>query len=953
MWFPGRLEKEVQLAERDKLYGHLPRLIRAAFASEDLFRCGLVVAKNEHDQEILSEDKPLDPNYINWIRTGFPRGLENGHPETLLYLMLRHAALLEQARAGLSILQQRGLINKKAAYERELVKITADEPTVFEYLDQRVPGLTGQLTLKEYLNRPKTGPMTPQERIVRDFRDALGVLESLSSAELERLFTETLDVCAYRLDAWITALATKRLAAMREAQPLGSYVGAYGFVEKLKPFPPGERNEVAIEGEGAVTSYTYNGGYVCAPSMTHAAAAAVLRSAYMTRSGEQRRPYAVNLSSARVRTALWLLDSVREGQPLGAALGYLFERGLHDGGLDRFIDDFRGKYPIIANRMADSGEPAESVAARNVVDGYALVQDWRANGTAPWADIGPSEAVIAVVRSVDDSLDALADLLTAEAVYQLVGGSVEGAGASLDAMAKGAHPPDPQIARGLRGGTAIIHRVALVLGNTPPLGDEWPLATRRAQVEPLLDAWAGRILGDPSRVIARVSLRGQPDRRVTLRDLGLRPLDILVLAVDEAPNGADSELDRRVIAVAASQTVPAPAPDEWIGIQYDPPELAADERSFLEVLEIARAIRDVVRHARPLAAKDLLVPEEAFDVEARGAGLRRAELQDRADKALASLTDTIGRLDAALGPLDDQGHPTGGGDLRGALQAASLLGVPSAFPPLTDDGLLESALSVRTELKGRHRAAVAAKKPEQGIRNVFGRDVMLLPRFNPASADELAQALANEPHLGADAETTVTQWLAQAARVRRPLGDWRLLSLYRGTFEGPAPVPKIVQLPFAAGARWVGLPFRDPGEKPPPAGRVSIALVDSAPPTAHQAWAGLLLDEWVELIPNAREDAGVVFHYDRPGSEAPQAVLLAVPPGEDDAWHQDLLIRIVRQTIENARLRGFDGEWKRSGGELGHAFYGNPWLPMMVMADNPEDETIATSFTGCLERKES
>jgi hypothetical protein len=37
----------------------------------------------------------------------------------------------------------------------------------------------------------------------------------------------------------------------------------------------------------------------------------------------------------------------------------------------------------------------------------------------------------------------------------------------------------------------------------------------------------------------------------------------------------------------------------------------------------------------------------------------------------------------------------------------------------------------------------------------------------------------------------------------------------------------------------------------------------------------LLLDEWTELIPNEREDAGVVFHYDSPGAEAPQAVLIA------------------------------------------------------------------------------
>ena len=45
----------------------------------------------------------------------------------------------------------------------------------------------------------------------------------------------TIDLASYRLDAWITSFATKRLASMRAAQPQGVYVGGYGWVENLKP----------------------------------------------------------------------------------------------------------------------------------------------------------------------------------------------------------------------------------------------------------------------------------------------------------------------------------------------------------------------------------------------------------------------------------------------------------------------------------------------------------------------------------------------------------------------------------------------------------------------------------------------------------------------------------------------------------------------------------------------
>ena len=47
----------------------------------------------------------------------------------------------------------------------------------------------------------------------------------------------TLDLSAHRLDAWVTSIATKRLAAMRIDGPMGQYVGAYGWLENLKPIP--------------------------------------------------------------------------------------------------------------------------------------------------------------------------------------------------------------------------------------------------------------------------------------------------------------------------------------------------------------------------------------------------------------------------------------------------------------------------------------------------------------------------------------------------------------------------------------------------------------------------------------------------------------------------------------------------------------------------------------------
>jgi hypothetical protein len=115
-----------------------------------------------------------------------------------------------------------------------------------------------------------------------------------------------------------------------------------------------------------------NGGYIHAPTMTHAAAAAVLRNAYLSQAGGNGQRYEIDLSSARVRQATFVLDGVRQGQPVGAVLGYIFESNLHEQQLDPFIDNFRAQFPLQSNPATDTGLPTEAIAARDVVDGLRL-----------------------------------------------------------------------------------------------------------------------------------------------------------------------------------------------------------------------------------------------------------------------------------------------------------------------------------------------------------------------------------------------------------------------------------------------------------------------------------------------------------------------------------------------------------------------------------------------------
>ncbi|HNO33741.1 MAG TPA: hypothetical protein PKK30_05500 [Nitrospira sp.] len=213
-------------------------------------------------------------------------------------------------------------------------------------------------TLREFPEVSTQQPPVPQRLLTAAFRTLLltralstthdpmwDELTSLPESIRQTLLAEAMDVLTYRLDAWGTSLATRRLAALRQATPTGIRLGAYGWLEQVRRAAPLQPVSTPPEGVTAPVSRSiHNKGFVHAPSLGHAAAAAVLRSGYLSEEANRAAgasPFAVDLSSERVHRAKWLLDGVRHGQSLTALLGYRFERHLHERGLDRYIQRFR------------------------------------------------------------------------------------------------------------------------------------------------------------------------------------------------------------------------------------------------------------------------------------------------------------------------------------------------------------------------------------------------------------------------------------------------------------------------------------------------------------------------------------------------------------------------------------------------------------------------------------
>ena len=198
----------------------------------------------------VAENSPLTPNYIEALLAA--RDLDairhetilQPPPRTLLYLLLRHSMLLEYAAAASRLLIQRGLLQSALRREPELVDLPLGQlmQTVWRQMATKitVQGVQDPMELGKYLlgftpsGEPDVG-QEPELKPLSEFRASLAHLKSLDSARLEQLMTGTLDLCSYRLDAWITSFATKRLAEMRKMNPAGVLFGGYGWVMNLQP----------------------------------------------------------------------------------------------------------------------------------------------------------------------------------------------------------------------------------------------------------------------------------------------------------------------------------------------------------------------------------------------------------------------------------------------------------------------------------------------------------------------------------------------------------------------------------------------------------------------------------------------------------------------------------------------------------------------------------------------
>jgi hypothetical protein len=775
------------------------------------------------------------------------------------------------------------------------------------------------------------------------------------------LVAETLDIASHRLDAWISGVVERRRQALRTANPKGMTVGAYGWIHNLSP--AADRQNV--------------GGYIAAPSITHAATAGILRSAYLTHNPDPdgNNAFAIDLTSARVRTAMHLLEGVREGQQLGALLGYRIERAIHDAGLDRLILSLRTIAPLKQGKLTDRNlnvnvSAIEVLAAANVTDGVQLIEKYQgkvSNWSAlrinqnlgaepqnnPYLEKGqwPKEftedewtKVSAIITDAAAAMDAVADLLLAESVHHLVQGNMVRASAALDVAGSGDSPPlEPDVVATRLGGMSFTHRLLLITNGAAGWNNTQP----RALAAPALEAWCAARLGNPATILVGPDAGGTV---VSLAESGLCALDIVYLSADHESFNA-----------RLRSALPALTPDAGL---FDQPLTTwnSDERAIGDIYQLAASLHTLLVNARPATVIDINAPNVPGP---------RTISQTALDEVHARLEAAAGALSVRINSLafQLQLEPFSFGDLVKALEQLSDFGI--FVPAVKGDGLVNVAYMVSAMAKQKLDSAEAllVQIATQDIliecgQKLFSEGFWTVPAISAAAvSDALAVAAgADAPIKPSNAE--IRRYVTDRASVRTGMKRYSEVLLLCEAVGVP-PGLRVLQL---AGPGdnipnlWIGGKL-DPTQPTTTASVCSLVIDSVENYDAGGETFALVIDEWSEVMPlrekrgkepdaaiNTQVTAGLAINANAPGARAPQSILIAVAPDEK-RWTVDSLFDVLAETFEMAQIRCVTLDKTNGVARVLPALYeqsmslqGDKVLDLRLLSDRMYDKSAIAAF---------
>lgn len=927
-------------------------------------------------------------------------------------------------------------IKKGVALEYEdTVSDVLFEPDKWKLLSEKYEEVSGTQDMLSYIEEQLNANPPAAIRHLTIMKSAFQIIKDLPTARLERLLTEHLDLCSYRLDAWLLGLVHQRLFQQRKVNEKGIYLGAFGYlrdvrpgsvpglsVQEIKPHPLHDftgnmpnLDQIVIpllnfaEFEAADLDLdqllpnafiylggssdsclyyhedtkqiiprprvdTHSEGLIHTPSLAHASTAAILRSGYATYNAYNPNPsaldpYAVNLSSARVRKALYYLEGIRNGQELGALLGYQLERALHS-----YVDQKPINVSFVENAMGYLLQLRQHFPLKTsttgsdileeafyVTDGLALLNKVKNQPpTAHWSagilqncPAAHLEIIDKEVKKLEESLDALSDLLMAESVYQMAKGNATRSAAALRALDSGSSIPDIEVINTPTRGFTYTQRLGIQMDASQSNDLAWNTKkSTRASVNPVVNQWLRHQVPAPNTILVNVGFADGEWRKFSLDQSDLQPADLIYLLSQENYEAPESELSIRIreyFREANNLGV-----EETLIINYcDREGFTRSEYSIFELMPLMSSLAAMLQAGRPLLPEDLVVPSEVNQagqlllegLKSRLIGVLNQNEEGSLNQVLQTLQSAFEALEA-----DDGGQQDLYDALFFALLESSSFNLPAAIPRTSRQASLENRTILLLQAKAvlpllqkkkaeaqlsleRIDDAENAKEELEVLTQLgqllFGRGFKVFPEFELTKPNQLSKALAN-PELFKDMDDfVVEEWLQGLTLVRNPVKMYTNLTMLRETFSASHEEKQLdtVQLPYG-NAPWIANSRPQGNLISGDTLSLAIELPDNYDPTKPQL--GIILDEWKEFIPDKTTNTGVTFNYNQPNTEAPQALLLAVTPEITGSWQWDDLMATVVETMDLAKKRAVDPDLIKES-QLAH------FLPAILGPINDQD----------------
>lgn len=542
-------------------------------------------------------------------------------------------------------------------------------------------------------------------------------------------------------------------------------------------------------------------------------------------------------------------------------------------------------------------------------------------------------AMAILIEQMADSYDALGDLVLSESVYQLVQGNRVKFSALMKNMEDGKVITDPEVTEIPMQSAVIRHKTVLALKIVSDMEVKgWDSVIYRentnnetiietsdwamANAEPTLNYWIGTQLGSAEEICFTVKVaESVEDKEVerekicTLSDLGISPLEYYYLSSNQDIFARFVEIAYRKKFLLTHQKVTI---DFHISEQND------NCRSLLENEWMLNGLRKVLANSTSLSAEHFTHAHhgnktenfkgfDTHELKSRYSSLLDYCVQFKEDlrlqiqkySSISSLRNTF---------TTDDFH-----QITKTLLNASSLGISEALTSLPQDvfvhdakdekavkkvythlfktlTLIEKLLAEKIENAKKQLKNVDFEDENimvsaytEAMQSLLTKNFKIIPHFVLTSLPDTDKKayehqLENDFSYSNVSPMRLETWTTEVAKVREPMENLqtvRVFSDFLGIDQGKTTA---VQMPFhpEKDKEWLGL---EVSSEDLVEDKDTMVIYNSQHLSTDISviHAGLVIDQWMELIPYQHQRGGVVFNFDQPNAEAPQVVLLAIP----------------------------------------------------------------------------